>query len=155
MTTPAPRNRFHVSVSVSDLARSVTFYTELFGEPPTVEQHDYARWLLDDPRVNFALTTHGARAGVDHVGIQAPDEEQLVRVRERLSRAEAPTYDQPDVTCCYARSTKTWTRDPDGLAWETFVTHGASVDYGDGSRRSAMDDQGLASGSTACCGADR
>ena len=151
MADPAPKNRFHVNLSVTDLSRSVRFYTDLFGQPPAFEKDDYARWLLDDPLVHFSLTTHGAGTGVDHVGIQAADEAHLATIRARLSRADAPTFEQPDVTCCYARSTKTWTRDPDGLAWETFLTHGATTEYGDGTRHSAVDDARRAPAARSCC----
>lgn len=124
--------RFHVNVTVTDLATSVTFYTELFGSPPTTKKSDYAKWMLDDPRVNFAITTRGQRPRIDHLGLQAQDEEEFADLRQRLNRAEAPVFGQNQVTCCYARSTKAWVRDPDGIAWETFVTRGGSTVFGDG-----------------------
>lgn len=135
--------RLHVNVGVVDLERSVAFYTHLFGAAPSVAKPDYARWLLDDPRVNFAISTRSA-AGVDHVGIQTDCETELAALRDRLAAAETALFDQPDVVCCYARSRKTWAHDPDGLAWETFLTRGDADSYGDPAKSAA---------GAACCGA--
>lgn len=150
--------RFHVNLTVKNLNKSVAFYTELFGCPPTVAKPDYAKWQLEDPRVNFALSTHGLRAGIDHVGIQAESSEELAQIRERLERAGGPIFDQPEVECCYSKSSKAWIRDPGGLAWETFVTHGDAVEYGDGSREHAArladaSPDGHLDGEASCCGA--
>ncbi|MEQ8858786.1 MAG: ArsI/CadI family heavy metal resistance metalloenzyme [Pseudomonadales bacterium] len=120
--------RFHMNVGVSDLNRSTAFYTTLFGVPPSVVKDDYAKWMLDDPRLNFAISTHVA-AGVDHVGVQAENEVEFQALRGRLAEAELELRDQPDVVCCYARSGKAWLHDPDGLAWETFVTRGETTEY--------------------------
>lgn len=121
--------RFHVNLHVADLQQSVQFYQHLFAQEPTVLKPDYAKWMLEDPRVNFSITTHGSQQGVDHLGIQSDDEEEFAAVRERLHSAELATFEQPDVTCCYARSSKSWVRDPDDVAWETFVTHGQTTIY--------------------------
>jgi|SRR6056297_3219665 len=124
--------RFHVNVSVSDLARSITFYSRLFAAPPAVVKSDYAKWMLDDPRVNFAVSTRAAGAGIDHVGIQAEDELEFADLRQRLTEADTLILHQNDTVCCYARSTKSWVHDPDGVAWETFLTRGDATEYGDG-----------------------
>ena len=123
--------RLHVNVAVSDLDSSIGFYTSLFASEPTVQKEDYAKWMLDDPRVNFAISQSKGARGVNHVGLQADTVEELGDIQERLREARETTLDQPDVRCCYARSTKTWVQDPDELRWETFVTHEQTVDFGD------------------------
>ena len=123
--------RFHVNVAVADLDQSVRFYSNLFAAEPTVVKPDYAKWMLDDPRVNFAITTRGDAKGIDHLGIQVEDADELGEVHGRLRRAGRPLLDQGETTCCYARSEKTWVRDPEGIAWETFLTTGESQVYGD------------------------
>lgn len=127
--------RFHVNLSVADLSRSVSFYNHLFGQEPNVLKTDYAKWMLDDPRINFSLTTHGAEKGIDHLGIQSDDEQEFNALRDQLHAADMTTFDQPDVVCCYARSSKAWVRDPDNVAWETFVSLGTSARYDDGTER--------------------
>lgn len=122
--------RLHVSVSVTDLDASIGFYSNLFASDPTVVKDDYAKWMLDDPRVNFAVTTHGAQKGVDHLGIQVEDEDELAEVYARLKTADAQVIEQGATTCCYAESEKSWIFDPEGIAWETFLTRGASPIYG-------------------------
>ena len=134
--------RLHVNVGVKDLKRSVRFYSSLFGADPTVVKDDYAKWMLDDPRVNFAITTRGKRKGIDHLGIQVDDRADLAEVYNRLKAAAAPLVDQGAVTCCYARSEKNWSYDPEGIAWETFVTTGESTVYGS---------EGGEAGDHACC----
>jgi len=132
--------RLHVNLSTANLEDSIAFYTHLFACEPTVVKPDYAKWMLDDPRVNFSLSTHADGAGVDHLGIQAEDATEFAELRARLSAAENPVFEQPEVTCCYAQSAKAWVRDPNGVAWETFITHGASEVFGDGtSDRAAID----------------
>lgn len=143
--------RFHVNLTVSDIEKSVAFYSTLFGGKPTVRHDDYAKWMLDDPRINFALSTRGDKTGINHVGLQADDEEELADIRQRLEVADGEVLDQGDVTCCYAASTKAWISDPDGVAWETFLTHGQSTTYGDGTRDESA--RLAQSGETACCGA--
>jgi catechol 2,3-dioxygenase-like lactoylglutathione lyase family enzyme len=115
--------RLHVNLAVEDLAASVAFYTELFAAEPTLLKADYARWMLEDPRVNFAVRTGGGPPGVAHLGLQAEDRTELEAVYERVARAGRPVLDEGETTCCYSRSTKRWVRDPDGVAWEAFLTH--------------------------------
>lgn len=122
--------RFHVNVAVTDLGRSIDFYRSLFGEEPVVARKDYARWMLDDPRVNFAITLSKSEQGVNHVGVQAETPEELGEIRSRLRAAEAGALDQDDARCCYAHSTKTWVRDPDHVAWEAFLTHDDIDEFG-------------------------
>ena len=126
--------RLHVHVSVDDLAQSIRFYSTLFAAEPTVLKSDYARWMLDDPRVNFAISTGcrtGDAAGFSHLGIQAEDEIELAEVYDRLSQAERPIVEQRATTCCYAKSDKQWITDPQGVPWETFLTYGESTVYGE------------------------
>ena len=139
--------RFHVNLSVNDLDESIAFYSALFAATPTLVKPDYAKWMLDDPRVNFAITTRGERKGVDHVGIQAEDAGELREIYGRLSKAGRPTLEQGETTCCYARSEKTWVHDPQGVAWETFLTTGESAVYGEDAD---LQPQG---GRSACCSA--
>lgn len=121
--------RLHVNLEVADLDASVAFYSRLFGAAPGVQKDDYARWMLDDPRVNFAIAARGGAVGVDHLGIQVEDAAELGEVQQRLDGV-AGVVDQGDVTCCYAKSTKTWAFDPQGVAWEAFLTHGQTTTYG-------------------------
>ena len=126
--------RLHVHVAVEDLAQSTQFYSTLFASEPTVVKDDYVKWMLDDPRVNFAISTRpGRAAGVSHLGIQAEDEAELAEVYDRLARAERPTIEAKATTCCYAKSDKQWIADPQGVPWETFFTYGESTVYGEGS----------------------
>ena len=122
--------RLHVNVAVENLAESIRFYTALFATEPTVVKPDYAKWMLDDPRVNFAIAARGRGTGVDHLGIQVETEDELREVYGRLAAAERPVLEQGQVTCCYAKSEKSWISDPQGVAWETFLTHGDSTVYG-------------------------
>ena len=141
--------RFHVHVSVEDLAQSVRFYSTLFSTQPTVLKDDYAKWMLEDPRVNFAISTGSGEAGISHLGIQAEDEGELAEVYERLSRADRPVIEEKDTTCCYARSDKQWVADPQGVPWETFFTHGEAIVYG---QSDALTKLGDASGGLFTCG---
>ena len=102
----------------------------MFATAPTVRKADYAKWMLDDPRVNFAISQRGAAAGVDHLGIQVEDAAELAEVADRLAQAPAPVLEEKAVTCCYAKSDKQWIADPQGIAWETFLTHGEATVYG-------------------------
>jgi catechol 2,3-dioxygenase-like lactoylglutathione lyase family enzyme len=122
--------RMHLHVSVPDLAQSIQFYETLFGAAPTVVKDDYARWMLEDPRVNFAISQRGIRTGVDHIGIQVESATDLEGVADRLKVAGAHTFDQEATTCCYARSDKSWVTDPAGVVWETFYTFREAVTYG-------------------------
>lgn len=123
--------RLHVSLAVDDLAASIRFYAALFGAAPTVSKPDYAKWRLDDPRVNLSLTARGRAPGLDHLGIQAETPAELAEVTGRLAAAGAPLGDQGAVTCCYARSEKAWARDPQGIRWEAFHTFAASDTFSD------------------------
>ncbi len=123
--------RFHVNVAVADLDRSTQFYSTLFGVKPTVLKGDYAKWMLDDPRINFSISSSSLNHGVDHIGLQADRMDELEAIQARLRNAGQETFDQPDAQCCYASSSKTWVRDPDNVAWETFVTHGEINSYGE------------------------
>ena len=125
--------RLHVHVSVDDLGQSIRFYSTLFAAEPTVVKDDYAKWMLEDPRVNFAISKlPGRSAGVSHLGIQAEDETELAEVYGRLSRAERPVVEAKATTCCYAQSDKQWIADPQGVPWETFFTYGEATVYGEG-----------------------
>ncbi len=123
--------RLHIHVSVDDLASSIRFYTTLFAAEPTVEKPDYAKWMLDDPRVNFAITPRRGDAGLDHVGIQVETMDELNEVFGRLRQAGGQVLEQGTTTCCYAKSEKSWIVDPQGLMWEAFLTTGESTVYGD------------------------
>ncbi len=141
--------RMHVHVAVNDLQQSINFYSALFAAQPTVLKPDYAKWMLDDPRVNFAISARGRRAGLDHLGIQVEDKGELDEVYSRLHRAGGTVIEQGQTNCCYAKSEKSWIDDPTGISWETFLTTGESTDYGDGSgEREARIAHGKA---TSCC----
>jgi catechol 2,3-dioxygenase-like lactoylglutathione lyase family enzyme len=124
--------RLHVHVAVEDLQRSIGFYSALFAAQPSVVKTDYAKWMLDDPRVNFAISTRGRQAGLDHLGIQADDKDELKEIYARLHKAGGNVIEQGQTSCCYAKSEKSWIDDPAGISWETFLTSGESTDYGDG-----------------------
>ena len=123
--------RLHVHVAVGDLQESVGFYSTMFGAPPSVLKDDYAKWMLDDPRVNFAISSRGRAPGLDHLGIQAEVGAELTEISGRLKAAGAETIDEAATTCCYAQSDKTWVQDPAGIRWETFHTLGESTVYGE------------------------
>jgi len=144
--------RLHVSVAVDDLDSSISFYATLFGAAPTVRKPDYAKWMLDDPRVNFALAARGGRPGVDHLGIQVESADELKQVADRLAAAEQPLLDQLGAECCYARSDKAWSKDPQGVAWETFHTHDTIATYGrDIAAADAIPDAKPTADTEACC----
>jgi predicted lactoylglutathione lyase len=140
--------RLHLHVSVADLARSVQFYQALFNAPPSVLKGDYAKWMLDDPRVNFAISECSEQAGLDHVGIQTESRSELAELAGRLKAAGAQTLDQTAASCCYAKSDKTWVNDPTGLRWETFYTFGEATEYGE-DQRPTLEPAPVA---MACCG---
>jgi catechol 2,3-dioxygenase-like lactoylglutathione lyase family enzyme len=125
--------RMHVHVSVPDIPDAIQFYSALFESRPTVVKADYAKWMLDDPRVNFAISTRGREPGLDHLGIQVETRNELHEVYGRLRQAGGNIVEQGQTTCCYAKSDKSWIDDPAGISWETFLTTGESTDYGDGS----------------------
>jgi len=122
--------RLHVSVNVDDLDHAVAFYSALFGAQPDVLKDDYARWRLDEPCVNFATSARGRKIGVDHMGIDVDDREDLDEVTQRLKAAGQAVSELTEGACCYHQSAKSWTVDPGGVAWETFHTYGTSADYG-------------------------
>jgi hypothetical protein len=124
--------RLHVHVSVHDLAESIRFYSVLFASEPSVVKDDYAKWMLEDPRLNFAISRRGADTGIRHLGIQAENAGELTEIYGRLKRAERPVLEEGATTCCYARSEKSWIEDPQGVKWETFHTIGESTTYGTG-----------------------
>ena len=134
--------RFHVHVNVDQLDSSIRFYTTLFGAAPTVLKPDYAKWMLDDPRVNFAISQRGCQAGVDHLGMQAEDAAELAAIGARLQAADVVALTEKGGTCCYARSDKFWAEDPQGVRWETFHTHGEATTYAQAPNESG----------TTCCG---
>ena len=112
--------RMHLHVSVDNLAQSIIFYNNLFGANPTVEKPDYAKWMLDDPLVNFAISKRGAKIGIDHIGIQVDNDAELDALKNRLDAAEMSIFSQEDTACCYTKSNKHWVQDPSGIAWETY-----------------------------------
>ena len=116
--------RFHVHTHVQDLAQSIAFYSKMFGAEPTRVESDYAKWMLDDPRINFAISTRGGKPGVDHLGIQTDTAEELVALRAQAAAADMTLLDEGETSCCYARSDKYWLTDPQGIAWEQFHTLG-------------------------------
>lgn len=141
--------RLHVHVAVEDLDRSIGFYSTLFAAEPTVVKADYAKWMLDDPRVNFAISAgqHSSR-GIQHLGIQAETTDELSQVYARLKAAERPMLEEGRTTCCYAKSEKTWIADPDNLVWEAFYTDGEATRYGDSPALGTLADS---LGEEACC----
>lgn len=132
-------NRFHVHLNVADLSASIRFYTELFGAAPTVRKDDYAKWMLDDPQVNFAISDTGRAPGIDHLGIQADSAEALTTLGTRLDAAGGAIVPEQATICCYARSDKLWTEDPQGMRWETFHTLGEATTYHAGDAPCATD----------------
>lgn len=116
--------RFHVHLHVDDLARSIGFYSKLFAAEPTRVEADYAKWMLDDPRINFAISTRGSKPGIDHLGFQTDDPAELAELKARAQAADMALLDEGETTCCYARSEKHWVTDPQGVAWEHFHTLG-------------------------------
>lgn len=141
--------RLHIHVGVENLDRSIGFYSTLFGAEPILVKSDYAKWMLDDPRVNFAISSGGhAVRGIEHLGIQAEDEAELAEVYGRLKAADRPVLDEGATTCCYAKSEKSWIADPDGIVWEAFLTNGEATFYGDSPALSALSDNAAES---ACC----
>ncbi len=138
--------RLHVHVGVNDLDQSIRFYSTLFGSEPTVARPDYAKWMLEDPRVNFAISAgNQARKGIEHLGIQVESSDELGEVYGRLKAADRPVLEEGQTTCCYAKSEKSWITDPDGVVWEAFFTNGEATVYGDSP---ALD---TISSETKCC----
>jgi len=126
--------RFHVHVGVHDLKQSIRFYTALFAAEPTIRKDDYAKWQLEDPRINFAISTRPGKTGIDHLGMQAENGEELEEIGSRLSQADVSVLPQKGASCCYAKSDKYWTIDPQGVAWESFHTLDSAPVYGQDTR---------------------
>lgn len=142
--------RLHMHVGVSDLDKSIRFYTTLFGAEPTVVKADYAKWMLEDPRVNFAISQRdGAQKGIEHVGLQVEDKAELEEVYARLKAADRPVLEEGATACCYAQSEKSWISDPDGVVWEAFLTEGESTTYGGNPDLDQLASANASSG--ACC----
>jgi catechol 2,3-dioxygenase-like lactoylglutathione lyase family enzyme len=133
--------RMHLHVSVDNLDKSIAFYSTLFGTAPSVEKSDYAKWMLEDPLVNFAISQRGAKIGLDHIGIQVDNDEELGEIKARLEAADMSILTQEGTTCCYAKSDKHWVQDPSGLAWETYHTLDSAPTFNDSAENT----------STACC----
>lgn len=127
--------RLHVHVNVTDLASSVRYYTTLFGSEPTRLEPEYAKWMLEDPRVNFAISQQGRTPGLDHLGIQAESRAELDEVAARLAAADVETLQQEGTTCCYAKSDKAWSEDPNGIKWESFHSFGDATVFGESAPR--------------------
>jgi len=142
--------RLHVHVAVHDLQQSIRFYSALFAAEPAVKKDDYAKWMLDDPRVNFAISTRGGKAGLDHLGIQAENADELEDLGSRLAQADVAITAQKGASCCYAKSDKYWTIDPQGIAWESFHTLDSVPVYGQDTRSRAAETKNA--GKAACCG---
>lgn len=148
--------RLHVHLSVDNLQQNIEFYSALFGCQPSVQHEDYAKWLLDDPRVNFAISNRSTRTGIDHLGIQVEDDQELKHVKQQLDATLAPIEAQEDAACCYARSDKYWITDPQGIAWESF--HSLSdIPTFHGNKTSLKGENPFAckpagNNSSACCG---
>ena len=147
--------RLHVHIAVDDLAQATRFYSTLFAAEPAVSKPDYAKWMLDDPRLNLAISQRGAKPGVEHLGIQVDDDAELAEVYQRLADADAPVFEEGETTCCYASSEKSWISDPAGVPWEVFLTHGDAATYGGGPEveggRLSQTSTGMPK--SACCGA--
>ena len=142
--------RMHVHVGVADVAAAIPFYSALFAAAPAVVKPDYAKWMLEDPRVNFAISSR-AGAGLDHLGIEADSAEELAELRRRLRAADTPVLDQGEATCCYAKSDKAWSSDPSGVAWEAFHTTGEITNYGADRVIGPRLKHALPVAATACC----
>jgi catechol 2,3-dioxygenase-like lactoylglutathione lyase family enzyme len=151
--------RLHVHVAVKNLDASIRFYSQLFAAEPSVRKPDYAKWMLEDPRVNFAISERNERgvpSGVDHLGIQVEDRAELQDVCARLKKAEAPVIEEGETTCCYAQSAKSWSADPQGVQWEAFLTTGESTVYGTDELRSVQEKRRTAASCCApsCCSSE-
>ena len=143
--------RFHVHVTVEDLDQSIRFYSTLFAVEPSVVKSDYAKWMLDDPRVNFAISHRGKTTGVDHLGLHVDSREELKEIGDRLDAAGREMFDRGEAHCCYARSDKAWVVDPQGVSWETFFSFGQETVYGEGNVQAVNGEPaGVCCSDTAC-----
>ena len=143
--------RLHVHVAVRDLDASIRFYAQLFAAEPTVRKPDYAKWMLEDPRVNFAISCRGAHPGVQHLGIQVEDRTELAEIYARLKGAGGPVIEEGETLCCYAQSEKSWIDDPQGVPWESFLTTGESTEYGSDKIQPKSEKQPAACCAPSCC----
>ena len=125
--------RFHVHVRVKNLQESIAFYNALFAEEAAVVKSDYAKWMLNDPRINFAISTGHEASGIEHLGLQAESQEELHEIYENMQQAKTKVFEEGEGTCCYSKSQKSWITDPQGVDWEAFYTYGSSTVYGAGS----------------------
>lgn len=139
--------RFHVHVAVANLEESIHFYSTFFDRPPSVKKEDYAKWMLEDPRINFAISTRGRDPGLDHLGIQVEDTNDLKEISSRLKAAQQSILEQEQTTCCYAKANKAWVHDPQGIAWESFYTTDVATAYGE-------DVELQTQSNSACCAPD-
>jgi hypothetical protein len=144
--------RIHIHVSVQNVDQSIPFYSTLFATEPSVVKPDYAKWMLEDPRVNFAISARGKSHGLDHLGIQVESSNELEEIYGRLKAADRPFLKEGETTCCYAQSTKSWVGDPAGIAWEAFLTTGESTFYGDSSDKPEQVRIASKPEAGACCG---
>jgi hypothetical protein len=140
--------RFHVHVHVEDLDKSIAFYSKMFAAEPTRREVDYAKWMIEDPRINFAISTRGGEPGVDHLGIQTDNADELVELKARAEAADMALFDEGATSCCYATSEKHWITDPQGVAWEHFHTLGDIPVF---SRREATATPAATAEASACC----
>ncbi len=149
--------RFHVHVAVSDLEQSTHFYSAMFGAQPTVLKYDYAKWMLDDPCINFAISERAGAEGVNHLGFQAESAEELEEIHTRLQSADSAIAAEKGANCCYAKSDKYWVQDPSGIAWESFRSLESIPFYGENSHKDAINaenataEAGSSGCATACC----
>jgi extradiol dioxygenase family protein len=150
----AHMKRFHIHISVEDLSKNIQFYSQLFNAEPTVIKDDYAKWALDDPAVNFAISNRSSKVGLDHVGIQTETDEELKSLQQQLEAAGVQGVAQDNTTCCYTRSDKYWIQDPQGIAWETFHSLESVPVFSDTQLKETEDAccaPGLSQSSTSCC----
>ena len=146
--------RFHVHVAVNNLEQSTCFYSAMFGTPPSVRKIDYAKWMLDDPRVNFAISERTETVGLNHLGFQAETDHELEEIHTRLQSADTSITAEKGANCCYAKSDKYWVQDPSGIAWESFRSLDTIPFYGEQSHQGAAGAEQVSTGSgcaTSCC----
>ncbi len=148
--------RFHVHVAVNDLSKSIAFYAAMFGEQPSVVKPDYAKWMLEDPRINFAISNRGQPAGINHLGLQAEDDAELEAIHANLQMADTTVLPEKGAHCCYAKSDKYWVTDPQGIAWESFRSLGSIPLFGDAAAEPGAAEQPASCGSSkvsaaSCC----
>jgi catechol 2,3-dioxygenase-like lactoylglutathione lyase family enzyme len=143
--------RLHLHISVADIEQAIPFYSTLFDTAPAVVKEDYAKWMVDDPAINLAVSSRAVAPGVDHVGVQVDDPQELFALASRLKAAGNSTFDQEATTCCYAKSDKSWIADPAGVRWEAFYTHGEATTYGEDAELPATSSSACCAPKSACC----